>query len=336
MMFIKIYNILTDFLGESKQGYYSKDVEQYQFNCPCCRDENCGVSDMKYNLEINVKKLRFHCWKCGDTNGMKGTLSYLVKRYGGIRNYNTFKNEVEYLIRSKMYDLSLFRGKTQTELITQVSLPLTFQKISLKNCTNNKLLVYLRDRKLTQDIIDKFKIGSTNYNEKNSTLKNRIIIPSYDEYGDLNYWVGRDFTGFQKKMKYKNCDAEKNEIIYQESLINYDADIILCEGAIDCLYGNNFISLLGKSLHKKSKLYEDLINKANAKIIICLDADTDISETKRIYNLLNVSRLKNKIWYIRLNKFKDFGEIYQMLGKIGIINAIRTMKQFNELELFIS
>ena len=95
-------------------------------------------------------------------------------------------------------------------------------------------------------------------------------------------------------MKYKNCDADKKEIVFQESKIDTDADIILVEGAIDCIYGPNTISMLGKTLTKDSELYRFLYQKANGRIIICLDNDTQIEETKKIYNLLNFGRLKDR------------------------------------------
>ena len=111
----------------------------------------------------------------------------------------------------------------------------------------------------------------------------------------------------------------------------------MVEGAIDALVAPNLISLLGKSLVKNSYLYDSLHKKCNANIVICLDGDTMIEETKRIYNLLNFGRLKNKIYYIRLGeediKYKVFGDLFIAEGKKGIIKAMRSMKQFNEIDL---
>jgi hypothetical protein len=76
-----------------------------------------------------------------------------------------------------------------------------------------------------------------------------------------------------------------------------------------------------------------LHKKANGKVIICLDSDTDIVETKKIYSLLNYGRLYNKIYYIRLDQYKDFGELYENKGKKGIIEVIHNCKQFTPVEL---
>ena len=161
-------------------------------------------------------------------------------------------------------------------------------------------------------------------------------MPSYDKFGDLNFYVGRDFTN-KAKLKYKNCDANKESIIFQESLINWDANVYLVEGAIDCLSVPNAISLLGKYLSKKSELYQALTKRCNGKIVICLDGDTNINEIKRIYSMLNFGRLRNKIYYVRLGEddipYKDFNDIFVSEGKKGIINTIRKMKQFEEIDL---
>ena len=57
-MFQRLYDILTILLGESKQGSYSSDISQYQFNCIRCADRN-GGPDGKYNLEVNFQEKLF-------------------------------------------------------------------------------------------------------------------------------------------------------------------------------------------------------------------------------------------------------------------------------------
>lgn len=334
-MFKKIYRILTDILGESKQGDYSSDTVQYQFNCPCCADENGGVPDGKYNLEVNLSIGKYNCWKCGDIDGTKGNIRTLIKKYGTRELYNEYKDEIEFLVKSKLYDINLYSGIVKSSEENYLRLPETFTKINLSTLKNNKLLSYLEKRKITQDIIDKFNIGYTTWDEKSYLMRNRLIIPSYDSFGDLNYWTGRDFTDFHKNMKYKNCDCEKKEIIFQESKVNWDSDIILCEGAIDCIYPINAIALLGKQLDTRSYLFKQLYKKANARIIIILDGDTDISETKRMYQKLNFGRLLGKIWYAIPTDYKDIGETYENEGKKGIIKLLRNKRQFKEIDLLL-
>ena len=329
----RIYNILESFLGESKQGGYDGDTYQYQWDCPYCADEK-GGADGKKNLEVSLKLLKFHCWSCGSS----GSLSKLIRMKGGKSSLKEYMSIIEEMKSSRLYDINLFSEiapALKSEVI--VKLPKTFKKIDLNDC-DLRAKKYLESRNITQEIIDKFNIGYTSWDDSEKSWSYRIIIPSYDEFGRLNYFTGRDFlpNGKESKYirtKYKNCDADKNDIVFQEGNINWDADITLVEGAIDCIYGPNTISLLGKSLKKDTALYKTLYNKANGRIIICLDADTDIKETVEIYNTLNFGRLRGKIWYIRLSDYKDFGEIYETFGKKGIMRHIHQAKQFSDFDL---
>lgn len=333
----RIYNILVSLFGESKQGGYDKGFTQYQFNSPWAMEENDGVPDYKYNLEVSFSLGKFHEWKTD--NG--GNLSTLIKRWGGKSLLSEYYSIVKDLKESQYFNLDLFKddGTFVFDDIQYVKLPKTFTKIDLNILKKKKLREYLNKRKITQDIIDFYNIGYTTWDEEEWQMKDRIIVPSYDSFGDLNYWVGRDFTDNKKKIKYKNCNADRKKIIFKEDKIQWDADIILVEGIFDGIYYHNAIPLMGKVLTKDSELYKSLYEKANANITICLDSDTKIEETKRIYMLLDRGRLKNRIKYVRLGTdrlpYKDFGEAYEADGKIGIINIMRSTKKFSEIDLLI-
>jgi DNA primase len=216
-------------------------------------------------------------------------------------------------------------------------LPKTFKKIDLQSTRDKQLKSYLEKRKITQDIIDFYNIGVTQWDGEDYTWRNRIIIPSYDSIGDLNYFIGRIYKNNDQRVKYRNCDADKNEIILHEDKIQWDADIYLVEGAIDCIYYPNSIALMGKVLNNKMCLYKKLRDKSNANIVICLDGDTTLSEIKSVYKTLNNGRLYGKIRYIRFGDndipYKDFGELYENEEKNGIIRAMKQQKAFMDFEL---
>ena len=331
-MLHRIYNILTTILGESKQGYFDSTVMQYQFNCCYCADEKGGV-DGKYNLEVNLAMGKFHCWACGSA----GNLSKLIKDRGGKVLLDEYYSIVKELKESKFFDINMFKDTGPSGYNADyVRLPETFTKIDISTCRKKKLVNYLNKRHIDQDMIDFYNIGYTTWDEKKWQLRDRIIVPSYDVNGDLNYWVGRDFSEYKGKMKYWNSKTDKNLIVLHEDKIQWDADIVLVEGALDALVYPNTISMLGKTLTVGCETYEKLYERSNAGIIICLDGDTTIDETKRIYKTLNHGRLKGRIWYIDLrndSKYKDFSEIHEQEGKRGVIDTIRKKKQFSEIDL---
>ena len=334
---IRIYNILVSFLGESKQGGYDRGCDQYQFNSPWAMEENGGTPDNKYNLEISFALGKYHEW----VTNYGGNISNLIKRFGTKEQLREYFAVIKDLKDSRYFDLNLFKDTGYAKSIEQefLKLPETFKKIDLRTLRKRKLADYLSKRCITQDIIDFYNIGYTTWDEPKWQMRDRIIVPSYDINGDLNYWVGRDFSGNERKIKYLNCDSDKKEIIFKESKIQWDADIYLVEGIFDSLSYPNAIPLMGKILIKDSVLFSTLKEKANSNIVICLDSDTNLDETKRIYSLLDTGRLKNKIWYIRLGErnipYKDFADIRENEGNVGLIKTFKNKKKFTEIELLI-
>ena len=97
----------------------------------------------------------------------------------------------------------------------------------------------------------------------------RVIIPSYDSKGDLNYFIARSI--FDGGMKYKNPPVSK-DVIGFELFINWDEPIILCEGVFDAIaVKRNAIPLFGKTIPKS--LMKKIFEKRVSKIYILLDND---------------------------------------------------------------
>ena len=324
----RIYGILASFLGESKQGGYDNDTTQYQFNCPYCAEEK-GGPDGKYNCEVSLEILKFHCW----ADDMAGSLSKLIKRFGGRSLLKEYYEIVKSLKSSELYQFSEISEKTRDR--EPIRLPKTYKRINLRDCGEKNLISFLKKRRIDQWTIDRFKIGYTTWDEEDKSWACRLIVPSYDEFGRLNYFVGRDYLPPKpnsefKRVKYKNCDADKKEIVFQEELIDTDSDITLVEGALDCIYGPNTIGMLGKFLTKESALFKFLVERARARVIICLDNDTKEIETLKICRLLNETRLSGRIWYIRMDEYKDFGEAFEKDGVKGITKALRSAVKYDQ------
>lgn len=339
----RLEEILIDVLGEPKNRLYGDIEGQRIFCCPRCAEENGGVPDGKFNLEICLSKYFnrggvFQCWKCSSVDdSMKGSVFKLLKRYGTNSQYQEYVSIVKNLHKAKLYNIEDYSGISENIVVREpIVLPKTFKKINLGGYCKQDVRDYLNKRKIDQEIVDKFNIGYTEWEENDKPMSYRIIIPSYGEFGDLNFYVGRSYSDYKGVSKYKNAKVDKKEIVFQESLIDWDADILLVEGVFDALVSPNAIALLGKTLNNNFELYSKLFACAKANITICLDGDTNIAETKTIYKLLNQRNLKEKIWYINLcedSKYKDFSEIFEKEGRKGIINVYKKRKKFSEIEL---
>jgi hypothetical protein len=118
-------------------------------------------------------------------------------------------------------------------------------------------------------------------------------------------------------MKYKNPELQKEIIIFNENLINWDEEIFLVEGAFDSIFVNNSIPLLGKVLseHLHSIIYE----KAK-KVTIVLDGDA-WADSVKLYHKINSGNLFGKIWLVKLPINKDIADLkgdFTNLNKIQL------------------
>ena len=95
--------------------------------------------------------------------------------------------------------------------------------------------------------------------------ENRIIIPSYDENNELNYFIARSFLT-KTKVKYKNPDVQKENIIWNENSIRWDEPLYIVEGVFDSIFLSNSIPLLGK--HMSDYLYSKLYSTAKKIIMV--------------------------------------------------------------------
>jgi DNA primase len=149
-------------------------------------------------------------------------------------------------------------------------------------------------------MIEKYYIGFACEGE----YMGRVIVPSYDMEDELNYFVSRAW--FKTKNKYKNPEAPKELIIFNEKLIDWTKPIYICEGVFDGFFTPNPVILLGKVLH--DLLFEKIYNNAQSDVIICLDEDA-WNNAKKLYNTLNGGKLRGRVKIIKLPKDKDVAEL---------------------------
>ena len=171
--------------------------------------------------------------------------------------------------------------------------------------------VYLNNRNVSNGDILRYGIG---YCEE-GMYSNRVIVPSYNSDGELNYFVGRDI--YEGGFKYKNPPVSK-DVIGFDLFINWNEPIILCEGVFDAIaIKRNAIPLFGKTIPKslKKKIYEKKVKE----IYILLDKDA-ISDAIKITDDL----MKNgiNVYFVSLSE-----EDPSDMGFKKVINLIKETKQ---------
>lgn len=306
-----VYFILESIFGHPKK--HSKHKGQISFNCPECDDGR-----NKGNLEVNYHKGVFKCWVCKNINNMYGTIGKLIYKYGGKDDISTYKLiNPEYTFNINKSDDSNF-----LELIPEMC-PLTddysAQAMEVKQ--------YLYGRGLTDEHI---KYRNIQYS-RNKDFKRRVIIPSYDSNGVLNYYISRKI--YKSKVVYDNPEFDKQNIIFFESSINWDSDIYLVEGVFDAMVIPNSIPLLGK--YPGSLLINTLTAKARGKIIILLDGEEDArKDAVSIYDNLNKGNLKGRVKMIHLYNDIDVSKINELYGVDGIKTILKNYTEREKVDFF--
>lgn len=293
--FIPLVDVLHDIFGESKSH---NDVRgQITFDCPVCSYDikDLDEGDGKGNLEINYKMFVYKCWVCAESHHTHGHLNKLVFKYGSPTQIRDFK----------LYTPDEFVSRS-TVSYKKVRLPKEF--ISFSDVSYGRKLThkykqaykYLRSRNITDEMIKKFNIGYCD----EGLYENRIIIPSYDEYDDLNYFVARSYLKYSKR-KYMNPQADKNTLIWNEHMIDWDKPIYLVEGVFDSIFLENSVPMLGKFI--TNNLFEKVYDNAK-KVVIVLDSDAWVDSVK-LFHRMNVGKLMGKVWTIKIEGNSDIADL---------------------------
>jgi len=215
------------------------------------------VNHHKPKLQVNIQTGKWHCW---------------VSNQGGHNFYQLFKKvnanqsqfkELTELLGDKPY----FESKENDAGKADIILPKEFKSLSEphNSITKDHALLFLKNRGIGKEDIIRYNLGYCS----EGPYMNRIIIPSYDSAGKLNYFVGRDF--YKSTLKYKNPPFPK-DVIGFDLYVNWSLPIILVEGVFDAIsIKNNSIPLFGKTIlpELEKKITEKRVNS----IFIVLDGD---------------------------------------------------------------
>ena len=274
-------------------GSYYCSGDEYLFNCPFCNHH-------KKKFSVNISKNKFKCWVC-DTSG--NSILYLFKRKGTIQQVTQWKklnNITDFSeIDDKLKNLFNVEEKKAT---FKLNLPKDFVSLANKGSSFSRAAAksYLTKRRVTKADILYWKIGYC----PRGQFGERLIIPSFDLQGNVNYFIARAYNGNWKK--YLNPEVPKNEIIFNELYIDFKKPIVLVEGAFDAIVaGENSIPVLGSTLKENTRLFQKIIEN-NSTVYMALDPDATRKTNAIIEKLL---RYGIKVYTIDISGFKDVGEM---------------------------
>lgn len=280
-MKVKVEQVIS-FLEEILGDYRKDSSLQYLFYCPKCKHR-------KQKLSINIKKMVFKCWICE----YSGSIKKLVRD----TNYNKVTNWINLVGNKKQLDVPDREHRI-------IELPQEFKKFGDKfDFDGKKALTYLMERGLTKYDIARYNIGYVTMGR----YKNRVIIPSYDKRGKLNFFIGRAFCDWMTQ-SYRNEHADKTKIIFNDLLVDWSEPIILVEGVFDAIVaGPNSIPLLGNSLSRESLLFKKICT-SQPDVYIAVDAETEKDRVKSIKIMKMLYNNGINVHHVDVSPYKDVAE----------------------------
>lgn len=297
-------DLIVSIFGEGSTSGDGKDIAVF---CPICKKSPKAKKKRKLSIAIDTGV--YHCWVCE----AKGKSLVKLIKYE-IPNFKDLEKVREY------FGSEIVEGEDPEEVI-KISLPEDFRLVVLDNNRASKSIKkYLLNRGMTEEDLYRFKVG---YSEEFG-FDNRAIFPSFDENLDLNFFVTRSIDEKVKFAKYRNCDASKKDIIFNEHLINWKKPVILVEGIFDAVKaGHNSIPVLGSWIDINHQVFKKLIIN-QSDVLLGFDPDAQDKEMKIAKNLfqqgLNVKIIQNKD--------KDLGDLTHEEVK----NLIQNAKPFDNIE----
>jgi|TARA_R100000027_G_scaffold31360_1_gene22995 DNA primase len=287
---------LENILGKS----YKKARENHAFHCPFC---NHRKPKLEINLATNEQGQNpWECWVCETKGRTIRSLLYQLK---------IPKNQASEILRyvPKGSDIE-YKGISIIELPKELKL---LKEASSTSFLANKIKNYLYERGFTDYDFIKYNVGYCTSGEYGG----RIIIPSYSESNQLNYFIARTYENAYHK--YKNPEISK-DIIFFENYINWNQPIILCEGVFDAIaIKRNAIPILGKSLSKT--LIKKIISSNNKDIYVALDLDARNKALQISQQFLNYGK---RVFLVDLTD-KDPSE----MGFKNFTNLVQSAKELD-------
>jgi len=274
-------------LNATLGNYFDKGSELL-FTCPSCNHH-------KRKFSVNLDKNAYKCWVC-DYRGRN--IRRLVRRFGSYTQLQKWDSITD---RSDLERFSdLFVEQQRTEDAQKLELPPEFVSLCSSSlpATATYAKRYLEKRGVNYEDIVKWKIGYCFSGE----YRNRIVIPSFDSDGDINYFIARSYTG--DSYKYKNPRASK-DVTFNELYINWNRDLTIVEGVFDALVAGNAAPILGSTLRKGSRLLREIVRN-DTPIYIALDPDAAKKERKIIKTLL---KYDVELYKIDVSGYEDVGSM---------------------------
>jgi hypothetical protein len=269
-------------------GRFRRTGSEYLFTCPFCKHHKPKFS---VNLNRGAK-----CWVCDWKSPDVRRVIRRVGSFNQLQEWDTITGRVSL----SAFD-ELFGDYEDVVVEETIKLPDSFISLANGNISLSSLAArqYLKSRGLTEKDLVNWKIGFCTSGE----YANRVIIPSFNMNGEVNYFIARAYN--DDWMRYKNPPVSR-DIVFNELFLDWDSDLTIVEGAFDAIVaGPNAVPILGSTLNERSKLFQAIV-KHDTPIYIALDPDAEKKSNKLISALM---KYDVELYKVDISGYDDVGSM---------------------------
>jgi len=276
------YKDVSEFMYENFESVsQKKSGMEFNARCALCGDSKKSKSKKRFWLNYNNGSPIYHCFNCGASGNyisLYATIKCLSHEDAKKEIYKFNSDTIQNRLNGKKYQRkgNETTKNTNHNYILNDCISLSSDVSGIILCSAKKTLEnFVKSRLIPEDV--KVFIA---YKGK---FRGRIIIPIYDEMGNIVYFQARSLAK-NPVSKYKNPPLPKNEIILNQQKFDRNKYIIVTEGLLDAFsIGNQGTTCLGKDI--SDDFLEKLLSLTDVGVIIALDNDdSGISSLKELIN----------------------------------------------------
>ena len=242
----------------------------FDVRCPIC----APTDPTKKKLSIRTDNGANHCWVCG---WRSRSIVPLVRKYGTQRQMEAVKA----VFGSSGFTSQIVTGEREKPPLT---LPNDFKLLTLAPTNDPDIKAvwrYIVSRGLSESDAWYFKFGVSN----DPRWKRRVIMPSFDVMGKLNYFTARAIDP-DRKPKYDNPDVDRTPVVFNEVNVDWSSPLVLCEGPFDLVKcPQNSVPMLGSDLDERHELFARILTN-DTPVLLAMDGDMWNTKTPKVYKKL--------------------------------------------------
>lgn len=290
--------------------------------CPRCAEKEDNLKKKK--LVVRTDDFLTHCWVCGyrSTNLVNLLADYhphLIEEY---REKFKIQQPFKRCITFDIHDLFDEKKQAEEPSTPPLQVPVGFTLLATNLGKGIKHVEeawsYLKSRGISMQELWLWKFGVTDYMapKGEQSYRFRVIVPSFDSQGNLNYFSARAYWKSFQGAKYANPNIPRESLIFNEINIDWTQELTIVEGVFDLVKANeNATCLLGSTLDQSYLLFQRIIEN-NTPVLLALDNDAK-DKTLKLAKLLTEYGIKVRIFHVP----DDLNDVGQMTKTMFIEHA---------------